>query len=89
MEPELGLHRTVYHANGVAEHNLIKFLDHLALGKCAQITTLLSGRTLRMLLGQGGKISPGFNFFFEGFTFMLRANQDMTCGGFSQSLPFF
>jgi len=42
MEPELGLHRTVHHANGIAEDNLIEFFDHLALGKRAQVTPLLA-----------------------------------------------
>ena len=83
MEPELGLHRAVDFADGFAEDYLVEFLDHLAPGKCAQIAPLLTGRTLRVLLGQGGEIRSGFNLLLDVFAFFLRANQDMTRGGFS------
>jgi len=85
MKPKLRLYRAVDFSKVPAEDNVIKFLDHLARGKLAQLSSALSGGTLGVLPGQFRKIGSGFNLTLDVFTLFLRFNQNVTCCGFGHN----
>ena len=78
MISKLGFDGTVNFAEFSTEHNVVKLLDHLTGTKLTQISSLLAGWTLGILLGHLDEVRAIFDLYFQMVTRVLRWDENVT-----------